>query len=124
MLYHLGLGGGMMRGTRIFQEAASIGVSDLMEKCEIASGVFMSLGYGMLELLELREEPPYIHLRIHRSIECELGRSAGRPFSQFIRGIIAGFATICFKREMIAEESRCIAMGDPCCEFKIKPREA
>jgi len=36
--------------------------------------------------------------------------------------MLAGFATHCFKRPMIAVETRCIAMDDLYCEFEVKPR--
>ena len=122
MLYHLGMEVGAIRASHIFEKAESIGVLDLRGKCQIIFNVLTSLGYGIFEPVKLDREPPQAILRIHRSIECELGRGAKRPYSQFIRGMLAGFATHCFNRPMIAIETRCIAMGDPYCEFEVKPR--
>ena len=122
MLYHLGMEVGAMRAAHLFEKAESIGVLDLRGKCQIILNVLTSLGYGIFEPVKLDREPPKAILRIHRSIECELGRGARRPYSQFIRGMLAGFATHCFNRPMIAVETRCIAMDDPYCEFEVKPR--
>ncbi len=122
MLYHLGLEAGRNRAEYIDRMAAEIGIEGLREKVEIVSGVFRSLGYGIMELIDLREDPPYANIRLHGSIECELGRGAGRPFSQFLRGAIAGFASALFNTNMFALETRCIAQGDPYCEFEVTPR--
>ncbi|RLI15815.1 hypothetical protein DRO49_05240 [Candidatus Bathyarchaeota archaeon] len=48
----------------------------------------------------------------------EGGETAIQPIH---KGMLAGF-THCFNRPMIAVETRCIAMGDPYCEFEVKPR--
>jgi predicted hydrocarbon binding protein/ACT domain-containing protein len=122
MLYHLGLEAGKRRGDYVNRMAEEIGVQEVVEKVEIASGIFRSLGYGIIEVQELRVEPPYAYVRIHRSIECELGVGADRPFSQFLRGAIAGLFTALFNREMFAEEKLCIAAGDTHCEFEVTPR--
>jgi len=122
MLYHLGLEAGRNRAEYVDRMAVKIGIEGLRERIEIVSGVFRSLGYGIMELLDLREEPPYVNIRLHSSIECELGRGAGRPFSQFLRGAIAGFTSVLFDRDMFALEKRCIAQGDPYCEFEVTPR--
>ena len=122
MLYHLGVEVGAMRAAHLFEKAESIGILDLGGKCQILSNILTSLGYGIFKPVKLHREPPQAILRVYRSIECELGRGAKQPYSQFIRGMLAGFATHCFKRPMIATETRCIAMGDPYCEFEVKPR--
>jgi predicted hydrocarbon binding protein len=123
MLYYLGREVGAERARYIDDEAERIGATSVGDKFAIGAKIFMSLGYGVLEILELREEPPYLRVRIYHSIECELGRGAGRTFSHYVRGTLAGFATELFKREMFAEEVRCIAQGDSLCEFDIKPKK-
>jgi len=86
--------------------------------------LFKSLGYGIPEILELREDPPYLRVRVYQCIECELGGRATRPFSHYVRGILAGYASEIFKQELFAMENRCLTLGDPYCEFEVKPREA
>jgi predicted hydrocarbon binding protein len=122
MLYHLGREVGMKRALHISLEADEIGARSMEEKFTIGVRIIMALGYWVLEILELREDPPYLRLRIRNCIECELGMGADRPFSQFVRGILDGFASRIFGRGMFAEETRCIAQGDPYCEFEIKAK--
>ena len=65
--------------------------------------------------------PPEATIRIYDSFECELGLESGGPYSHLIRGMLAGVLTVIFNRRMRAEERKCIASGDPYCEFTIKP---
>jgi hypothetical protein len=103
--------------------AESIGARSLEEKVSIAAAIFTSLGLGRLKILELREEPPYVVVRMHQNIECALGGKWGSTFSQFLKGTLTGVASILFNREMFTRETRCIAQGDPYCEFEIKERK-
>jgi predicted hydrocarbon binding protein len=123
MLYYLGREVGAERARHISREADGIGARSMDEKFTIGAKIFISLGYGVLEILELREDPAYLRVRIQGCIECELGRDAGHPFSQFIRGILDGFASQIFERRMFAEEIRCVAQGDPHCEFEIREKK-
>jgi predicted hydrocarbon binding protein len=122
MLYYLGREVGAERARHIEDEAERIGATSVEDKFTIGAKIFMSLGYGILEVLELREETPYLRVRIHHSIECELGRGAGRTFSHYVRGVLDGYSSQVLDREMFAMETRCIAQGDPYCEFEINPK--
>lgn len=101
-----------------------LGIRDVRGKAYLAADMFMSTGYGAVEILKFEEGHPYVLVRIHRCAECELGRGAGKPFSQFIRGALAGFASELLKQKMFAREDKCLARGDPYCEFEIVPEEA
>ena len=122
MLYHLGLEAGRSRGRHAATLAQRVGIKSLDKGLETVAKALKALGYGIIEFIELQENPPRARVRIYNSIECELGRGAGHPFSQYIRGLITGIASEFFKREMTAREVKCIAMGDPYCEFELKPR--
>jgi len=122
MLYHIGREVGAERARNICEMTERIGATGLRDKFDIGVSLLQCMGYGIPEILELRMDPPYLRERLHRCIECELGRGSNRPFSHFVRGIIAGYASELFKINMIAEETRCIAIGDPYCEFEVKPR--
>ncbi len=119
ILYFLGTEVGKSLAERYMKMAEEIGVEDLEGKAHIAAGLFVSVGYGLVESLEIDPETPRIRLRVKGCIECELGGSAEKPYSQFLRGMLAGYASVLFKRDMMARETRCIAVGDPYCEFEI-----
>ncbi|RLI05189.1 hypothetical protein DRO24_06115 [Candidatus Bathyarchaeota archaeon] len=70
-----------------------------------------------MESLEIDPETSRIRLRVKGCIECEL--RAERPYSQFLRGMLAGYASALFDRDMMARETRCIAVGDPYGEFEV-----
>ncbi len=124
MLYHFGFQLGLEGADYILREAENIGAVEPLEKLSIAADIFKANGYGVIEeITAFREKPPYLELKISGCIECSLAEGkADKPFSHFIRGIIAGFSTRLFNREMFAEETRCIAKGDPHCKFIIKPK--
>ena len=122
MLYHIGREVGVEGARDINQNAERIGVKDLRDKLEIGM-LLQCLGYAIPEMVEFSEEPPYLKIRLQNSIECELGRGAGKPFSHYVRGMITGYTSELFQRDLLAEETRCIATGDPYCEFEVKPRE-
>ncbi len=117
MLYHIGLEVGKERWRYILRMADEIGAERFIDRASIAAEVFRSMGYGILRIRELREETPHVTLEVWDCIECQLGR----PFSQFIRGLLAGLTSIIYEREMYAMENRCIAVGDPYCLFEITP---
>ncbi|RLI14146.1 MAG: hypothetical protein DRO43_04745 [Candidatus Hecatellales archaeon] len=121
ILYFSGFEVGRELAKKYFGVSELLGIKGLREKIIFAADVFMSVGYGILEILKFEENPPYALLRIHRCMECELGRNAGKPFSHFIRGILAGFNSQILGVKMFARETKCIAKGDPYCEFEVTP---
>jgi len=64
-------------------------------------------------------------VRIWDNWECsEIKKNLGitsKPQSQLVRGFLSGVFSEHFGVEMMAEETKCIAAGDPYCEFEIKP---
>ncbi len=125
MLYHFGFEAGFHWANHVIEQAEEIGVHGSLEKISIAADIFRTLGFGIIEEIKaFREHPPYIEVRISKNIECTLGldKRGKAPYSHFIRGVLAGFASRLFNREMLAEETRCIVRGDPHCEFIVKPR--
>jgi predicted hydrocarbon binding protein len=123
MLYHIGLEVGRERWRYILRMAEEIGAGRFSDKVSIAADVFRSMGYGVMEIRELKEESPYANFEVWDCIECQLGKPSRRFFSQFVRGLLAGLTSIIYGRDMYAKETMCIAVGDPYCEFEIEPRE-
>ncbi|MBO3808288.1 MAG: 4-vinyl reductase [Candidatus Brockarchaeota archaeon] len=59
-------------------------------------------------------------LRVYESCECEIGKGSEQPYSQIVRGMLAGFFSLLFGKEAKTTETRCIAKGDPYCEYTVK----
>ncbi|OYT53150.1 MAG: hypothetical protein B6U72_06805 [Candidatus Altiarchaeales archaeon ex4484_2] len=84
-------------------------------------------GFGIPELVEFDEEKFYVKLRVRNAMETVGYRDSEMPVCSLLAGVIAGGSGLVFNKEMDCIETRCEAMGDPCCEFKafekIKVRE-
>ena len=123
-LYFLGFEAGVEFAKEHKRLAGLLKIKDKLKIIRgIAPGLFMSMGYGIIRLLKLKEDPPYILQRIYRCIECEQGANTKKPFSHFIRGVISGFSTEIFGVKMFTRENKCIAKGDPYCEFETFSEE-
>lgn len=120
MLYHIGF----QIGSETFREHITVVKGDKRQALKLAEAMFKHAGFGVLET-DLSVENGLGRIRVHESLECVLFKGSNKPSSHFIRGIIAGWVTALAgkgeKREV--EEVKCIAAGDPYCEFLIKEVE-
>ena len=79
---------------------------------------YESLGHGRFKL-ESYIGGVYCRVVVRELLEC-IDVSSGEPNSQLFRGILAGFLSKLWGREVKVVETKCIAKGDPCCEFEAK----
>ncbi len=80
----------------------------------------MKMGWAIIRDIKANLERKRANIRVSKNFECELGKGSNEPYSYFYRGILAGFFAKIFRKEVQAEETKCIAKGDPYCEFEIK----
>lgn len=80
-----------------------------------------SLGRYRGEIIEFSLEERKIVIRLYDSWECITARKYGieGPASHFERGIFAGFIKRYLNVEVTVVETKCLASGDPYCEFKV-----
>lgn len=124
-LYYYGRDAGIRLGESYQRIAESLGVRDPVEILQkIMRLIAISMGFGRPEIVKVSLRPLKVFIRLYGNPECELGIGVGRPYSHWMRGIAAGILTQLFNVKMKAEETLCIAKGDPYCEFKIVPEEA
>ena len=76
------------------------------------------LGRGKFRL-ESYLDGAYCKVIVEGLVECVRVRSS-EPNSQMFRGMLSGFISGLWGREVSAVETRCIAKGDPYCEFEIR----
>ncbi|MDW8040796.1 MAG: V4R domain-containing protein [Nitrososphaerota archaeon] len=119
MLYYQGFSVGTEISNQYLKIAKSNKIEDLVE---VAKAINMTLGWGVVDYVSIDPEKGYAKLRIHRSFECEIGEGKGKPQSQFYRGAIAGIFASFFGKDVEVKEAKCIAIGDPYCEFEVKAR--
>ncbi len=100
-------------------------VSSLHELLRILTARAQSLGWAKVEIVKVNEFTKKIILRVYNNWECEIIKSWGikkEPQNTFHRGIIAGIMKEFHGRDFEVIETKCIAKGDPYCEFQIKPK--
>lgn len=82
----------------------------------------MMLGWGTFKWEGLDEEHKTGSLLVENAAVGEaLKGQAKQPVDHFIRGMIAGGASISLKADIDALEEECIALGAPRCRFVFKP---
>ena len=77
-------------------------------------------GAGWTEIKEYWMEGSKITIRTERLWECEMQKElVDKPASHFVRGLFAGFFKEFLGKDLKIEETKCIALGDPYCQFEI-----
>lgn len=117
MLYYQGFTIGFEAYDEYIRAAGSEEPEDLIE---VAKAVNMTLGWGIIDDVRVDVKRRKARLRIYGSFECELGEGSEKPYSQFYRGAIAGIFARFFGKDVRVDEVKCIAKGDPYCEFIVK----
>ncbi|MCD6510035.1 MAG: hypothetical protein J7L11_06585 [Thermoprotei archaeon] len=110
---------GRMLGEAIYDIINEFSRGDRNEFLRLCELFFLVYGMGILRIVEFKPDIPLIRVRIHHNFECELGKGSGRPYSHLVRGIIAGISSRFLNVKLMAIEEKCIAKGDPFCEFKV-----
>ncbi len=117
-LYYIGFEAGT-GFVKFHKEAAErIGIKDPETILRhIGAPMFQWAGFGRLEPHDL--SPDRATFSIHGSFECELAKGqTSQPYSQFVRGMMAGVLSGFLGRRFEAIEKECIALGAPCCRFE------
>ena len=89
---------------------------------DFLAGIASSLGWGKIVDLSFNPERREARVKIENLFECMLAGRVGEPRGFFFRGHVLGMARELFGTEALTvEETKCIARGDPYCEFQVKP---
>ena len=79
--------------------------------------------FGLGELSITKFEPNNIKVRLRHSITSQGIKHSHRPICFFEAGVLSGFLENIFCKKMNIKETKCAAMGDPCCQFELSPVE-
>ena len=119
MLYLLGF----EAGRRAYRDFAYIAGGDRDAEVKVAQSFFQMLGYGRLESVKLDDRKREAVVRVYDSFECSLFLGVGEIRAGFARGLIGGWLAARWGVEkaenMVVREEKCIAKGDPYCEFRV-----
>ena len=119
ILWHQGVEVGR-RVVKSFKEL--YGIKSYHEFIRILQARAMSLGWFRIHVVHEDPLERKFVLRLYNNWECEIIRSWGpkeKPQSMFIRGILSGMYQEVFNEPFNVIETKCIALGDPYCEFYI-----
>lgn len=79
------------------------------------------MGFERLEFLTIDEARKEATVRVYDSFVCQLFIGTREIRGNFVRGFVAGWLAghwgISGEYEVLAREVKCIAKGDPYCEF-------
>jgi len=124
ILYYLGFEAGLEFGKSHKQIGKKLGIQDNVQIFkDISASMFICVGYGIMEVIRLEENPPKGRIRVYNCFECELGKGSGKPYSHLVRGMTAGVLTKLFGKTVAVREVKCIAKGDSYCEYEITTEE-
>ena len=114
LLYHIGLNNG--KGTWAALKKLTTGNVDLLPN--YLRYWMLVVGASLVKEVSINLEKKRAVVRVENSYECLLGKGSGKPFSNLHRGIFAGIFSELLGSEK-SVETKCIAAGDPYCEFVI-----
>ena len=119
MLYHIGVA----VGKRIYESHESLVAERGVEKLlRFSESIFKAMGFGRMEIRQVDKNLRRAKIIVEDSFECELFKGKNKPASHFLRGILKGWFSGFFGMSSIEiTEVKCIAAGDPYCEFIIMP---
>ncbi len=120
-LYYIGYEIGRKAFKNHYQMSISKTPGELVRINEV---LFKAVGWGKLKILDYDSSKCFAIAVVEKSFECELAGRTNKPYSQFIRGALAGWFSELTGKSCGAEETKCIAKGDPYCEILIKPAVA
>jgi len=118
ILYQMGIGYGLLTGSKISQSSSTISASrKFMRRGEYQ-------GYGQLEVPLLGSIISGIHrevvVRLKDSFYATSAGQTGQVECYLTAGMIAGAATILLKKKFKCVEEKCLSKGDEYCEFRLK----
>jgi len=116
-LYHVGVNTGCNLYEKILKIVNKERIDEIVH---LAQGLLQHVGFGIIRIT-YDVSRCQASIDVKDSFECKLFSNSQQPESHYLRGMLAGFLSKVFKREVKVEEHKCIAMGDEYCEFKANP---
>ncbi|RLE81943.1 MAG: hypothetical protein DRJ51_02680 [Thermoprotei archaeon] len=112
-LYYMAFSGGKYIAKYMSEKLGLRGWDLLVEVLKY----YQASGWARVELVECNPEAFRVVLRMYDSVECSTFRGAYKPMSHFIRGHLSGLLSGLLGTDVRFIETKCVAAGDPYCEF-------
>jgi predicted hydrocarbon binding protein len=115
MLYKQGYAAGKSDAEELIR---IFGEESVLEKLEELVNLYSSLGWGRAKISSVDFETLSAKIKVEQSFEC-MSQTSPKPYSQFLRGHLAGLTSGVLSTEMKCEETACVSMGNHACEFLL-----
>ena len=115
IFYHIGI----RAGRDAFKSHVKIlkGKKDTASLVRLCEALWRTVGFGRLEIVSLDTQRGRAVARVYDNFECEMFKNSGEPQGYLTRGLLEGWFEGILGPELKSEETKCIAKGDPHCEF-------
>ena len=115
---------GFRAGIKLADVAKEItAITEASKIFEIALYALQALGYGIFRVEEFSEVEGKLRVtvKVDELIECEAFKGKKKNSqSQLVRGMIAGIASRITNKRITCKEVKCVAKGDPYCQFIVE----
>jgi len=119
LLHQMGRAGGQ-QSLRGFAE--TFGKSRTREQLSNIMNMYAAGGWGVFKLIDVDFDHGVAVVQAFDNFECVTHRGeGGEPYSEYVRGDLAGLFSEVFDRKVEAVETQCIVQGAPFCRFEIAP---
>lgn len=115
MLYKQGYAAGKSDAEELIR---IFGEESILDKLEELVNLYSSLGWGRAKILSVNFESLSAKIRIEQNFEC-MSQTSSKPYSQFVRGHLAGLTSGVLSAEIKCEEVACVGTGNFACEFLL-----
>jgi len=115
LLYHIGYG----VGKECYQHyTKNIEIKDLNNLIAMMKAILNANAWGYIT--DYKVEENRLILRIENLWECEtMKNETEAPASYYVKGFLSGLVDSFLNKKVVTREKKCIALGDPYCEFEI-----
>ncbi len=113
ILYHIGF----ELGSEFYKSHIKLAGGDKDLVVKIACELFRIAGFGIIEVTKINYDEMYGELIVRDNFECKSVGSSSSPSGFFVGGILAGWISEYFGREIRVKEVECIAKGDEYCRY-------
>jgi len=82
---------------------------------------FAQVGFGKIEICELKPEEAEITFRVRNNFFAEI-RDGESTYCSYVGGLVSGIYEALLHLTPSVKEVKCIGNGDPYCEFQLAPK--
>lgn len=106
-----------------FYRALTKGISQplTLEGAKRISDASALLGWGRTEIIRFKPEAGLFSVARHNSPLALAYGPSTKPVCHFLAGWMAGLGQLLVGKELLCEETACVAQGRPRCEFELRP---